>query len=101
MSTPAPYLLYFNRPNFRGLNDKYLEAGSKYGITPITGLKEALKGNGLFDVLGGAVNQGYRDQTTERISRYNYLWKFYNGDHWDNPWEDGERKAVNLSLIHI
>jgi len=35
-----------------------------------------------------------RDKVTTRKSRYQKHWDFYNGNHWDNPFYDGEKKAV-------
>lgn len=87
--------MFWNRPDFRGLSDKYLERGSRSGISPISGIEAALQGTTPYDVVGGAISENYRDLTSQRLSRYRYQWKFYSGDHFENPWEDGERKTVN------
>ncbi len=92
--TPAAYLMYWNRPDFRGLNDKYLERGSRYGITPISGVQAAIAGDAVYDAIGGAFTDTYRDLCSQRLSRYRYQWRFYEGFHYDQPYEDGERKTV-------
>lgn len=88
--------LYYRRNlglNFQGRTDKYLR--SHQGRVPSNmPLDEAIDGKFPLDVTGVAVNDEMRDSVLERLDRYRIGKDFYEGDHFANPWQDGERKTV-------
>lgn len=82
------------RKEFSGVNDKYARKGP-FPLGPRSAIFDALQGLFPFDVFNGSFFSDHmRDITTRRLNRYRLYRKFYNGHHWIQPFEDGERKAV-------
>lgn len=54
----------------------------------------AMEGKAPYDVTANYLNETARSSAIERLNRYRLAWRFYKGDQWDNPWEDGELKPV-------
>lgn len=61
---------------------------------PPGSLQEALAGIAPFDVTGNLISVAMRDASIARLNRYRKAWDFYYGNHWANPYEDGEEKPV-------
>ena len=80
------------RKNFTGRTDKYLSPRA-----PASGVIEAVqKELGFLDFVSdnGAFNEFYRETAIERLGRYKKSMRFYEGRHFDNEYDDGERKVV-------
>lgn len=93
---PASYSqlsLINKRTEFAGRTDKYspmyLRPGGSISVV------DAINGVGPFDVFGGTLfNKDMRNTAINRMNRYREQWKFYKGEHFVNPYDDGERKVV-------
>jgi hypothetical protein len=95
MPTPAVSLAVVSRrKDFVGINDKYARRTSFIG-GPRNTIMDAIQGNFPFDVMNGFFNDHLRDVTTRRLNRYRLARRFYEGNHWNVPFEDNERKAVH------
>lgn len=79
------------RPEFAGTTDLYSRFKQ---IAPATGLEIALQGSGPYDVKGDIYSEQFRELSVQRLNRYRHSWRFYKGEQWINPWEDGDRKPV-------
>ena len=78
----------FGRQDFSGVSDKY--GYYQLGTT----LQLALQGLNVYDPTGFLLSESYRDTIVQRLNRYRYYWNFYNGIHFINQYEEGEKKLV-------
>ncbi len=84
--------------NFKGNTDKYMPNRSPLlGSTGPASVVEAVRNElGFLDHVkdAGIYNEFYRRTAIERIARYKTYSRFYEGTHYENPYEDGEKKPV-------
>ncbi len=84
------------RKTFTGKNDKYAPMPERDQT-----LQLALKGADIYDVTG-SLSLELRDQSIARMNRYSHRWNFYNGVHFDNPYDaDGTEKLVLNYCEHV
>jgi hypothetical protein len=57
-------------------------------------LLQALSGIAPFDITGDMLPAQVAADSVARLNRYRKNWKFYLGEHWEQPYEDGELKPV-------
>lgn len=92
MNALATASMYF-RPDFIGATDRYSPLASS-PVQPRSSIQRAMDGIAPFDVVGDLLNDGYMDAAAIRLERYRNAWNYYNGDHFQQMFEDGERKVV-------
>lgn len=77
---------------FGGRSDKFLRSRQ---VLPLTfDIEQAINGTMPYDVTGVAINNDQRDFIAQRLARYYRGQDFYDGNHFINPFHDGERKTV-------
>jgi Phage portal protein, SPP1 Gp6-like len=81
-----------------GMNDKYAAARtSLLGTGGPASVVEAVRSElGFIDAVKdtGIYTEFYRDDATVRLARYKKMSRFYEGTHYDNEYDDGEKKPV-------
>lgn len=85
-------LMTTSRKQFTGKNDYY--GDTFLSRVPPNSIMEALAGVAPYDITGSTITNAMRDASIARLNRYRLGWNFYRGHHWDNEWEDGEKKPV-------
>ncbi len=88
--SPSNALASMRRSTFTGTNDKYRP------VLRNTNLKNSLADYGFFDIAPEELfTTTYKESSQKRMSAYKHFYDFYNGNHWLNEWDNGERKPVN------
>lgn len=92
ISPIAAAQMSIRRRNFQGRTDKYLSARAAPSDV-ITAVQKEL---GFLDFVtdSGAYNELYRESAVERLNRYKRHMRFYEGKHFENEYDDGEKKVV-------
>lgn len=57
----------------------------------------AVTGVGFFD-FQGFYDEASKDEVTNRLRRYRRAWRFYRGDHYDQPKTDSGRKKAHINF---
>ncbi len=79
------------RKQFTGLSDKY----SPYANAILNGtLAAALSQTAPYDLLGTMGGTAFQESAAARLADYRHRMKFYDGEHYINMFEDGDKKVV-------
>lgn len=90
-TTAQSYALSLRRKDFVGRTDKY----ARVRQPSYTNLSETLESYGFLDIPNtDTYDELWRETALERLNRYKRNIEFYQGDHWLNPWDNGEAKPV-------
>ena len=85
-------LLTSRRKDFIGRTNKY-DSPTLYRGGGSIG--DALAGLGPFDVSKQLFDDRQREMAVYRLRRYRQNWRYYRGEHHENPMQDGELKPVH------
>ena len=90
--TDVAMMTLARRKQFSGLTDKYAQRR-----LPSTDVESTVTAQlGLLDVAVtvGVYNTEYVQTAQSRVADYQKFIRFYKGEHWIQPYDDGERKPV-------
>ncbi len=86
------------RNDFKGNTDKYMPTRAPMlGTSGPASVVEAVQNElGFLDHVrdAGIYTEFYRMTAVERIAKYKQYARFYEGNHYTNPYDDGEKKPV-------
>lgn len=91
LATQTALLISSRRKDFIGRTNKYDNVVTKGGGS----LGDALSGVGPFDVSKQLFDDRQRETAVNRLRRYRSNWRYYRGDHHEQPMQDGEIKPVH------
>lgn len=85
-------MLGIRRRNFVGNTDKYLPTRA----APSSVVEGVRKEVGFLDMVNdpNIFNEIYKQTARERLEKYKERVRFYEGDHFTQPYDDGEKKPV-------
>lgn len=93
-------MMGIRRKNFQGRTDKY--APWRPNAVPVA--EAVAREAGFLDTIHdpALINELYKETARERLANYKQYVNFYNGKHYIQEWDDGEKKPVfNFSQMVV